>query len=196
MSLKGAKLAGGNPENERVENDFYATDPKAVKMLFNKYKFNDGIFLEPCVGNGNIANVIKDTYKNSKVIGIDLIDRGYENCIVDDFLTHEFNTYFDNIITNPPYSLGKEFVEKGMELLKENGKMAMFLKIQFLEGDKRVDMFKKYPPKYIYVFSKRMATWNNGEPLDPNGKRWATTMCHAWFIWEKGFKGEPVVRWL
>lgn len=102
----------------------------------------------------------------------------------------------DYIISNPPYSLAKEFVEKGIEILSDDGKMAMFLKIQFLEGEKRIEMFKKYPPRYIYVFSKRMATWNNGERLDPNGKKWATTMCHAWFIWEKGFKGEPVVRWL
>ena len=28
--LAGAKLAGGNPENERVENDYYATNPEAV----------------------------------------------------------------------------------------------------------------------------------------------------------------------
>jgi hypothetical protein len=41
-----------------------------------------------------------------------------------------------------------------------------------------------------------MATWNNGEPLDTNGKKWATTMCHAWYIWEKGSTTEPVVRWL
>lgn len=37
--LAGAKLAGGNPENERVENDYYATNPEAVKMLLSKYDF-------------------------------------------------------------------------------------------------------------------------------------------------------------
>ena len=101
------------------------------------------------------------------------------------------------IITNPPYSLAKEFVEKGMELLEDDGQMAMFLKIQFLEGAKRKELFDKYPPKYIYVFRNRMATWNSGLEKDPKtGKRWATTMCHAWFVWEKGSTSEPVVRWL
>lgn len=57
-------------------------------------------------------------------------------------------------------------------------------------------MYKKYPPKYIYVFVKRMVTWNNGEQFNEMGKKWATTMCHAWFVWEKGYEGEPVVRWL
>lgn len=84
-----------------------------------------------------------------------------------------------------------------MELLEDDGQMAMFLKIQFLEGAKRKELFDKYPPKYIYVFRNRMATWNSGLEKDPKtGKRWATTMCHAWFVWEKGSTSEPVVRWL
>ena len=41
-ALSGGKLAGGNPKNKRVKNDFYATDPKAVEMLMKKYQFNEG----------------------------------------------------------------------------------------------------------------------------------------------------------
>lgn len=165
-------------------------------MLLEKYQFNEnGNWLECCVGQGHISKVIENKF-NCNVDGIDIVDRGYPNTIVSDYLTWETDKKYDNIISNPPYSLGKEFVEKSIELLNDNGKLAMFLKIQFLEGDKREDMYDKYPPKYIYVFRKRMATWNNGESLDPNGKKWATTMCHAWYIWEKGSTTEPVVRWL
>ena len=206
MSLQGAKLAGGNPKNDRVDSDFYATDPKAVHKLLLKYSINGSEILEPCIGNGNIANAIKDFYNNKglNITGVDIVDRGYPNTIVHDYLTWKTDKKFDCIITNPPYSLAKEFVEKSMTLLNDdydedgypNGQLIMFLKIQFLEGAKRKELFEKYPPKYIYVFRNRMATWNNGEPLDPNGKRWATTMCHAWFIWEKGSKTEPTVRWL
>lgn len=205
MVLQGAKLAGGNPKNDRVEYDFYATDPKAVEKLLLKYPINGSKILEPCVGNGNIANAINEFYKSKRdIIGVDIVDRGYPNTIVHDYLSWETDKKFDCIITNPPYSLAKEFVEKSMELLNEGyyedgyakGQLIMFLKIQFLEGAKRKAMFEKYPPKYIYVFRNRMATWNNGEPLDPDGKRWATTMCHAWFVWEKGSTSEPVVRWL
>lgn len=161
--------------------------------------------MEPCVGNGNIADTIKNFYTNvTDITGVDIVDRGYPNTIVHDYLTWETDEKFDCIITNPPYSLAGEFVEKSMELLNEGydeeglpkGQLIMFLKIQFLEGAKRKELFEKYPPKYIYVFRNRMATWNNGEPLDPNGKRWATTMCHAWFVWEKGSTTEPVIRWL
>lgn len=205
ISLQGAKLAGGNPKDERVEYDFYATNPKAVEKLLLKYSINGSEILEPCVGNGNIANTIKNLYNNPvNITGVDIVNRGYPNTIVHDFLTWETDKKFDCIITNPPYSLAGEFVEKSMELLNEgydeegqpNGQLIMFLKIQFLEGAKRKELFEKYPPKYIYVFRNRMATWNNGEPLDPNGKRWATTMCHAWFVWEKGSTTEPIIRWL
>ena len=196
--LAGGKLAGGNPENGRVENDYYATNPKAVEMLLTNYTFDAATILEPCVGGGHIANAINNFFANQRVItGLDLVDRGYPNTIVQDFLTWETDRKFEGIITNPPFSLAQEFIEKGMELLTDDGQMAMFLKIQFLEGAKRKEFFEKYPPKYIYVFRNRMATWNNGNEVDPNtGKRWATTMCHAWFIWEKGSKTEPVVRWL
>ena len=34
MALQGAKLAGGNPKNDRVENDFY------VKKLSQSYVIN------------------------------------------------------------------------------------------------------------------------------------------------------------
>ena len=92
--------------------------------------------------------------------------------------------------------MAQEFVEKSMSILNSKGKVAMFLKIQFLEGMKRLDFFKDYPPKYIYVFSKRQAPWSNGSPVDEKGKPWSSTMCFAWFIWEEGFNGEPIVRWM
>lgn len=197
MSLAGNKLAGGNPKTERVENDFYATNPNAVMSILNNYCFNASTILEPCVGQGHIANTVEEFYSDHKeIVGVDLIDRGYPNTIVTDFLKWDTDKRFDGIITNPPYSLAKEFVEKGMELLRDDGQMLMFLKIQFLEGLKRKELFEKHPPKYIYVFRNRMATWNNGKSLDDNGKRWATTMCHAWFVWEKGSETEPIVRWL
>lgn len=196
--LSGGQLAGGNPTNDRVENDYYATNPKAVRMLLEKYDIFGHTILEPCVGEGHISNAINEFYKNKReIIGVDLVDRGYPNTIVTDFLNWDTKNKYDAIVTNPPYSLAMEFVEKGMSLLKDDGQMAMFLKIQFLEGQKREQLFEKYPPKYIYVFRNRMATWNNGQELDPNtNKKWATTMCHAWFVWEKDSGTEPIVRWL
>lgn len=209
MALSGTQLAGGKGNNDRVENDFYATNPIAVKMLLDKLSIPNidikrGI-LEPSVGQGHIIEGINSWIHDHSLNGVDIKryttcldikDRGYPNTIVQDFLTYNPNKKFDWIITNPPFSIATDFVKKGMELLDDNGRMDLFLKIQFLEGELRTDLFDKYPPKYIYVFRNRMATWNNGKPTDSNGKKWATTMCHAWFVWYKNSKTEPIVRWL
>ena len=48
--MQGGKIAGGNPKNDRIENDYYATDPKAVIMLLSKYDIFGQEILEPCVG--------------------------------------------------------------------------------------------------------------------------------------------------
>lgn len=50
--MAGGKLAGGNPKNGRVENDYYATNPKAVEMLLTNYTFDAATILEPYMGNG------------------------------------------------------------------------------------------------------------------------------------------------
>lgn len=195
--LSGSKLAGGDPKNGRVENDYYATDPKAVEMLLNNYDFNASTILEPCVGGGHIAKVLRKEFPEASITCLDLVDRGYPDTIVKDFLKWRTDKRFDCIISNPPYSLAQEFIEKSLKLLRNKGKIAMFLNIRFLESSKRKDLFDAYPPKYIYVFRNRMATWNNGNPVNPDtGKKWATTLCHAWFIWEKNSKTEPIVRWL
>lgn len=194
-NLKGTNLAGTSTTRERADEDYYATPCNSTEALLNNVKF-EGKFLEPCIGGGHISEVIKKYYPNNEVIGYDLVDRGYPNTIVSDYLTNDFGEdKYDSIITNPPYSLAQEFLEKSMSIINKNGKIAMFLKIQFLEGVARKEMFNKYPPKYVYVFTKRQNPLRNGSPVDENGKAWASTMCFAWFVWEEGFSGEPIIRW-
>lgn len=158
--LSGTKLAGGSPDRGRVENDFYATNPKAVKMLLADDKFRQWFwkdyhsgnveFLEPCVGQGHIIQGFRNYYGNKNLpihfTCLDIADRGYKNVIVQDFMKYDTDNRFDCIMTNPPYEIAMEFAQKGMGLLKSNGKMCMFLKIQFLEGRKRREFFDEYPP--------------------------------------------------
>lgn len=202
MSLQGGQLSGGNPINGRAELDYYATNPQAVKALFEKYNLSASTYLEPCVGGGHVANEIKKLFGNDiDITCLDIVDRGYEGTVVTDYLKYDTGKKYECIVTNPPFSFAEEFIKKSIELLDNNGKIAMFLKLQFLEGAKREKFFKEYPPKYIYVFRKRMATWRCGSPINPEtGKKWAETICFAWFIWEKQngemIKTEPIVRWL
>ena len=193
-NLTGTSLVGGSVNYKRVENDFYATDPQSVMDLLALETFNGDTILEPCCGQGHISKVLeKET--NCKVWSQDLIDRGYGQGGID-FLKADFgDRKYTHVVTNPPYKFAKEFIDKALEVSTD--KVAMFLKIQFLEGQARKEWFKNTPLKYVYVFSKRQDPWRDGESLNPKtGKKWGSTMCFAWFVWEHGYEGEPIIRWI
>ena len=195
MSLSGGQLAGGNSVTEKADNDFYATNPQTVREFLNKTfdEFKDiNIVWENACGEGHLSDVLKE-YFDCKIIDTDLVDRNYCEQKVD-FLNSSFNPNADLIITNPPFSLVNNFIIKGLE--KTNRYLVYLCKIQMLETVGRKDILENSPLKYIYVHSKRQATWKDGKELDPQGKKWATTMCLAWFVWDKEYKGEPIVRFI
>ena len=190
--LNGSSLAGGTPLRGRVENDYYATPPETTQSLLNVLELN-GSILEPACGEGHISEVLKNNYPSSEIVSTDLIDRGYGRGGIN-FLEHTYDRTFTNVITNPPFKYMREFVEKALEISDE--KVMMFGKIQFLEGKGRKEFLMNSPLKYVYVFSERQNPLRNGKSVDENGKKWSSTMCFAWYVWEKGYEGEPVVRWL
>lgn len=100
----------------------------------------------------------------------------------------------DLIITNPPFSLINDFIKQALRL--SNRYVIFLAKIQTLETLERKELLENSPLKYVYVHSSRQATWKNGEPLDPDGNKWQTTMCLAWFVWDKEYKGEPIIRFI
>ena len=178
--------ASNHTNKERQKDDYYATDPKTIPELFEVERFSNNIWECAC-GEGHLSEAMLEHGKN--VFSTDKVDRGYGQLM--DFLKEEMEWYGD-IITNPPYKYAEEFLEKAMDTLKEGKKLAMFLKIQFLEGQKRFKLFKKYPPKIIYVFSDRQLCSMNG-----NFEKYkATALCYCWFVWEKGFVEEPIIRWI
>lgn len=180
--------ASNHSKNERHKDDYYATDPKAVEELLLREKFNENI-LECACGEGHISEVLKANGYN--VISRDLIDRGYGEETGVDFLTDE-RKWSGDIITNPPYKYAQQFVEKSLEIINAGAKVAMLLKIQFLESKSRKKLFEKHPPKYVYVFSARTNCAKNGDFETFN----CSAICYAWYVWQKGFKGETIVRWI
>ena len=70
-------------------------------------------------------------------------------------------------------------------------KVAMFLKLQFLESKARREFFEQCPSKVVYVSSGRLACAKNGDFNQYAGK----AMSFAWFIWKKGYKGDTILKW-
>lgn len=187
--------ASNHTDKEREENDFYATEPRAVELLLQLEEFNHYIWECAC-GEGHLSNVLE---KNGfDVKSSDIIDRGYPNTEIIDFLkyTKEENKAHisRDIITNPPYKYAKEFVEHALDISMDGTKVAMFLKLQFLEGKARGKLFEKYPPKTIYVSRSRLLCAKNGdfEKMKAGG---GSAVAYCWMIWKKGYTGNTVVKW-
>ena len=184
--------ASNHSDGEREENDFYATDPHTLEILLDALE-KDNINLhnyiwEPACGQGHLCEVLKK--HGFHVLATDLIDRGYGVNNVDFLQTNTSHKH--DILTNPPYKYAKEFVEHALNILDDGYYCVMLLKIQFLEGKGRRDLFKKYPPKYVYVNSSRQTCYMNGDM----SKKMSSASCYCWFVWEKGFDGEPIIRWI
>ena len=71
----------------------------------------------------------------------------------------------------------------------------MFLKVTFLEGKRRKDLFRQHPPKTIYVSSSRINCAKNGkfEDLRETG---GSAVAYAWYVWQKGYKGATIIKWI
>lgn len=186
---QGGKLAGGNPSRGRVENDFYATHPDSTTALL---EVEEIIYpaLEPACGEGHISKLL-----SGEVDSYDLIDRGYGISGVDFLDPIYFEKTYETVITNPPFNLFQEFVEKALNVATK--KVIMFGKLQALEGQKRATFLEKTPLKYVYVFKKRQQPLRDGKETDQiTGKKMSSTMAFAWYVWEIGYKGEPIIRWI
>lgn len=176
--------ASNHCADERAENDFYATPPKAVRCLLEMEQFSD-VILEPCCGQGHIAETLKEY--GHKVIAKDLYDHGYGE-IGEDFLQSTGPLDCD-IITNPPYKMAREFVENALERVTDGHKVAMLLKLTFLEGKKRRPLFDTGQLAIVYVSRSRLACGKNGEFFGESA------IAYAWFLWIKGYKGNPAIKW-
>ena len=172
----------------REKNDFYATDPRAMEDLLKFETFNRNVW-EPACGEGNLSEILKKHGYN--VFSTDLIDRGYQDKQMD-FL--KSNIDFDgDIITNPPFKYTSEFILKSLESVKTGAKVAMFLKINYLSGKKRYkEIYSKFPPQRVYVFTGRRACSKNNLPEGFKGG----AMDFAWFIWEKGQYAPTELKWI
>ena len=179
--------ASNHVEHDRAEHDYYATDPKAAKLLLEVEPDLNDIWECAC-GEGHLAKVFDNAGKLAKAS--DLINRGYGDFFAD-FLNPE--TFWNgDIVTNPPYKYALEFVKQAIKVIAWKRKVCMFLKLTFLEGKARKEFFKQYPPKTIYVCSGRIKCALNGD-FDAIG---SSAACYAWFVWEKGFTGKPTIEWI
>lgn len=172
---------------DAAEHDYYATDPKAVDLLLEQENFAP-IIWEPACGEGHIAKTLQA--HGYATVNTDLVERGFGQGGID-FLCKDYMSNFDgDIVTNPPYKYAREFVETALSIVKEGHKVAMFVKLTFLEGQARRELFRLNPPKTVYVSSARLECGKNGEFTG------SSAVAYCWIVWQKGHYGPTNLKWI
>ena len=171
----------------REKDDFYPTPPCSTEALLSVERFPSMVW-EPACGDGAISRVFEAF--GHEVVSTDLVDRGFGIARRDFLMEQELAA--PAIVTNPPFKLADEFVLHALHLGAT--KVAILARLAWLEGSRRKDsLWCRTPIARIWVFSKRQTLWRGD---DPNAKGKGGAIAFAWFVWEVGYIGKPVLGWI
>lgn len=162
------KIVGAN--GKRHMNDFYPTPPECTHALLwfleqKKLIHRRSLIWEPACGSGSMVNVIKA--RGYDCLSSD-IDKGTD--FLSNTATAEYERSCDWIITNPPFSIAKEFIIRAKQTQKP---FAFLLKSQYWHSSKRLELFRRYQPTYILPL-----TWRP----DFTGQR-GSLLDMIWVVW-------------
>lgn len=193
-SWVGNTVGASNPSNRQGRSqvlDGYSTPAVAVQELLGREDFHRNVW-EPANGYHKISKVLEDAGHITFTSDIKRWCRFTDQ--VRAFQQYQHRPFKDcDVLTNPPFSQAQEFVETAMRLLRPGAKLALLLRVQFLEGRKRKLMFEKYPPRRVWVFSYCLPRMHR---FDWKGKRGGSQLAFAWFVWIKGYEGPTIIKWI
>jgi len=172
--MKGLNLANSSTKNKRKEADFYPTPPDVTQALIDTGCIPKGCIWEPACGDGHMGFVFE---KNGySVLASDIRATPYAH-FQRDFMAAPLPAPVTAVVTNPPFNLSTEFIQRCVDL--RIPVFAMLLKSQYWHSQKRAALFEKYPPAYVMAL-----TWRPDFCFGDRGG--APTMECIWTVWIDG----------
>lgn len=164
--------------------EFFPTPPWATRALLAHVIPNaGGQVWEPGAGAGHMASVLGEKFE--AVWKSDVHDYGGLD-EVGSFVGVGLDVAkgppqaSDWIITNPPFSLGVAFAQRGVDVARVG--VALLLRSQWIEGVERFhSLFSVRPPAIVAPFVERVPMVKGR--WDPDG---STATSYAWFVWRSG----------
>ena len=189
----------GISSNIRVKSqqgfDFYETPEEATRLLLRKL-IDDGVLnptqnkiYECCSGAGAIVKVLEEFGFSVKASDIQEEDYVVGKKGIDVYALPD--NCCNNILTNPPYNrmTKDDMLLQFLRIARK--RVILFLELSYLTSIRRREYLQKSGLKYVYVHSKRVTTIPYGSDIKTSG-----TKSYAWFVFYRGYSGEPVIRWL
>ncbi len=159
---------------------------------------------EPAANRGYMARALLEYFDRVEVADIHDYGMGYQ---VKDYLFGPAPEKTCWTITNPPFRLAEQFIDRAIETSIEG--VAMLLRTSFMEGCGRYSrLFRNRPPTHVLQFAERVVMHKGGivdpdlavEVVDPRGRRTrrkpSTATSYGWFVWVLNSPGPTRLIWI
>lgn len=181
MSVTGH---GAKTGHVRHPDDFYATPAWCTRAFLREavlpvtFKDPDAV-IDPCCGAGAILDVFAAELPSVRRYGIEIdawragqsADRHAKTACGDALGPLPWGVpRSSSVMTNPPFSLAMEFVERS--LAEVDGAVVMLLRLAWLASQKRAPFLRKHTPS-VYVLPKRPSFTGKG----------TDSADYGWFVW-------------
>ncbi len=195
----GANRARESHIWERDPHDFYVEEEWCSQRLFEVEPFQ-GVIWDPACGMGRIVE--RAELAGLTAFGTDLVDRGGDaRCHAlqhDGTRTYDFLAprpdhdciRADNIVTNPPFDLAKEFALRALELARH--KVAIIFPTARLNAARWLE---QTPLERIWLLTPR-PSMPPGEVILRGEKPGGGKMDYCWLVFDHAHIGSPGLHWL
>lgn len=169
---------------DRVVADWYCEPAWCVEAMLDVEEFV-GRSWDPSCGGGNIPKTM--LARGLDCVGSDIEDRGYGETGLDFFASER---RVDNIVSNPPYEGIERYIDHALNLASR--KVVLLARLALLEGIKRRHLFQTWPLARVLVSSRRISMPPGGTDIVAKGG----SVAYAWFVFERGNAGPPIIGWI
>lgn len=177
--------------------DDFPTPPWATRALC-EFLRDEGLIRpsltcrEPAANRGHMVAPLREWFDEVEAADVHDYGAGYP---VVDYLFGPLPEIVDWTISNPPFRLAEQFIERAIATSRRG--VAMIVRAAFLEGVGRFErLFSRYQPAFVLQFSERVVM-HKGK-LSATG---STATAYCWIIWQPmntGKMAHPAaqLRWI
>lgn len=191
--------------------DYFPTPPWATRALCEWLAERDPIkhqtVWEPACGEGHMVRPLREYFADVLPTDVQAYAQVHGGGhALEDFTVPKDHVPVDWVITNPPFALAEQFIDRA-RLVARVG-FAMLVRTSFLEGgDRYRHLFRHFNPDFVLQFSERVLMLKGRlirtgaiDPFsDPPGKKASTATSFCWLVWYRAPAHLPVdtvLRWI